>query len=130
MIMIFKAVVEFNYHSIIIGGRTIAAITADITCDGQCIHANSGVPENTQSSNAYRQHLMDTIAEEQSVSTTFEGGTVRITYFRRGQQSAIAAVCSAGAADENDLCSESQQISHVLHACICKASLIDKGLGI
>ena len=56
---------------------------------------------------------MDTIAEEQPVSTSFEGGEVRITYFRSGQhaQSTITAVCSAGVAvvSEDNLCSESQQ---------------------
>lgn len=53
---------------------------------------------------------MDTIAVEQPVVSTFESGAVRITYFRRGQQGAITAACSAGvamAAEEN-LCSESR----------------------
>ena len=53
---------------------------------------------------------MDVIAAEQSVSTIFEGGTVRITYFRRGQQSAMTTVCSAGVAiaNEDNLCSKFQ----------------------
>ena len=89
----------------IIGGRTIAFVSAAYTCNGPCSPADS---ENMQMSDIRRQLLTDIIAEEQSVSTTFEGGSVRITYFRRGQQGVITTVCSAGlaAAVEGNICSE------------------------
>ena len=92
-------------HFTIIDGRSIALASAAYTCNGPCIPANS---ENMQMSDLRRQLLTDTIAKELSVTTTFEGGSVRITYFRGGQQGVITAVCSAGVAvgAEGNVCSE------------------------
>ena len=88
--------------------RTTAMVSADFTCNGPCIQGNTTSGASSEILDANRQLLMDTIAKEWTISTTFGDGRVRIIYFKRGQQSTITAVCGTSAAEDN-LCSESHK---------------------